>query len=75
MCACVYKGCNNVDQRKTPSFVHHLQSHVAIVAGESAELNCHVTGFPQPQIIWYRDGVKIADGTDFTIGLCIDQRN
>jgi len=39
-------------------------SEVAVTAGQSALLQCHVTGDPRPQVTWTKNGVRLSSESD-----------
>ena len=58
----------DVESRQVPRFIHSLPQDVTVIAGQTAELNCQVAGYPEPQVLWFRDGHRIKDGSEYTIG-------
>ncbi|KGL80828.1 Immunoglobulin-like and fibronectin type III domain-containing protein 1, partial [Tinamus guttatus] len=47
-----YRGVN---QNQPPRFLVQLKPCV-VIAGTECQMNCAVTGHPQPKITWYKDG-------------------
>ena len=43
------------DESLPPSYTKYLTSR-SVKRGESLKLKCDVSGSPQPQIEWYKDG-------------------
>ncbi|XP_046374424.2 uncharacterized protein LOC124147724 isoform X3 [Haliotis rufescens] len=51
-------------KNKSPSVTVPL-CDVDIKAGESAILTCHISGFPQPSVLWRKNGMLIGHTKDF----------
>ena len=39
-------------------------SEVSVISGESAVLQCEVSGEPRPQVTWTKNGVRLSSQTD-----------
>lgn len=51
---------------KAPDFTAKLKDKT-VATGSSVTLTCSVTGIPEPQITWYKDGRELTSGTQYTI--------
>ena len=44
--------------------IRESASEISVTAGESAVLECHVTGDPRPQVTWTKNGVRLSSESD-----------
>jgi len=44
--------------------IRDSSSEVSVSAGQSALLQCHVTGDPRPQVTWTKNGVRLSSLSD-----------
>lgn len=51
---------------KPPQFIHQLYD-MRVMDGEEAKLTCKVTGWPAPEVEWYKSGQKVTDTPDFKL--------
>ena len=58
-------GCVAVVE-SVPVFTRPL-SDMRVIEGQSVRLECHVTGFPEPQLHWSLDGVELTSSVEFAI--------
>ncbi|KAJ8035230.1 Hemicentin-1 [Holothuria leucospilota] len=69
-------SCNVLFEKHTkPEFKTHLQPHMTVIDGKPLKLECSVNGYPNPTILWYKDG-KLLDSqagykTTFSEGFAI----
>lgn len=61
------KEMKPVETQRPPEVVIPLKN-LQLVEGESLELRCQFTGFPSPQVSWFKDGICIDRSKNFTIG-------
>ncbi|XP_054837158.1 immunoglobulin-like and fibronectin type III domain-containing protein 1 [Eublepharis macularius] len=56
-----YKGVN---QNQPPRFLVQLKPHI-VTLGFDCHMSCAVTGYPVPQITWYKDGKSLSQDPSF----------
>eukprot|EP00094_Tigriopus_californicus_P002724 TCALIF_02628-PA protein Name:"Similar to unc-89 Muscle M-line assembly protein unc-89 (Caenorhabditis elegans)" AED:0.08 eAED:0.03 QI:0/0.71/0.12/1/1/0.87/8/85/2824 len=61
------KELKPIETPSPPKVTLPLRNH-QLVEGESLELRCQFSGFPSPQISWFRDGICVDRSKNFTIG-------
>lgn len=58
---------------QAPRFTVKLDNAI-IQEGEQFTFKCHVAGYPEPEVCWYKDGISIINNpdylTDYNQGLC-----
>jgi len=55
-------GLDDLDQLQSPAFIREDSAEVVQGEGEEAVLDCSVTGYPDPTIVWYREGRVLREG-------------
>ncbi|XP_048354043.1 immunoglobulin-like and fibronectin type III domain-containing protein 1 isoform X6 [Sphaerodactylus townsendi] len=65
-----YKGVN---QSQPPRFLVQLKPHI-VTLGFDCHMSCAVTGYPVPQVTWYKDGKNLSQDPSFVtkndFGVC-----
>nr|XP_056700830.1 immunoglobulin-like and fibronectin type III domain-containing protein 1 [Euleptes europaea] len=56
-----YKGIN---QSQPPRFLVQLKPHI-VTLGFDCHMSCAVTGYPVPQVTWYKDGKNLSQDPSF----------
>ena len=51
--------CNATERMQTPPHIVLDPRSAAVAVGGSVEFSCNATGFPPPDILWLKDGVKV----------------
>ena len=51
--------CNAIEPVQTPPQIVLNPRNAEVAVGESVEFSCNATGFPPPDIVWLRNGVKV----------------
>ena len=51
--------CNAIEPVQTPPQIILNPRNAEVAVGGSVEFSCNVTGFPPPDIVWLRNGVKV----------------
>ena len=51
--------CNAIEPVQTPPQIVLNPRNAEVTVGQSVEFSCNVTGFPLPDIVWLRNGVKV----------------
>lgn len=51
-------------EKGPPKILQELKD-VVLVEGSAAKLECRVSAFPDPFIIWYKDGKELKDGPKY----------
>ncbi|KAJ6661000.1 hypothetical protein lerEdw1_016801 [Lerista edwardsae] len=54
----------NINQNQPPRFLVPLKPHLVTV-GFDCHMSCAVTGYPVPQVTWYKDGMNLSQDPTF----------
>ena len=57
----------NTAEKKSPEFLKGLQDQ-EVIEGNEVKFRCKLSGYPQPRVIWYKDGKKIKNSEQYRIG-------
>jgi hypothetical protein len=57
---------------KSRPFFVELVKDITIKQGQDVCLKCKITGIPQPELKWYKDGKLINEANNIKVGLNID---
>ena len=58
---------NSSAEKKAPEYLKGLQDQEAI-EGNEVSFRCKLSGYPQPRVIWYKDGKKLKNCERHKIG-------
>ncbi len=62
---------DNPSDKVCPEFLKELQD-VEVMEGKSARFRCKLRGYPQPRVLWYKDGKRMRDSEEYRIGeICL----
>jgi len=52
---------------KAPEFLRTL-ADVEVTEGQSVKFRCKVKGYPQPRVVWYKDGQLLMTQLNYKLG-------
>ena len=58
---------NSSAERKAPEYLKGLQDQ-EVTEGHEVSFRCKLSGYPQPRVIWYKDGKKLKNSDKYKIG-------
>ena len=64
---CLFLFPDNKQDLKKPEFIKGIQD-VDIKEGQSVKFRCKVKGYPQPRVVWYKDGKLLKSSRSCRIG-------
>lgn len=59
-----YRSRKELREKGPPKILQELKD-VVLVEGSAAKLECRVSAFPDPFIVWYKDGKELKDGPKY----------
>lgn len=57
----------NTQELKAPEFIKGIQD-IEVMEGQSVKFRCKVKGYPQPRVVWYKDGHKLSSSINCKLG-------
>ena len=54
-------------EKQAPQFLKGIQD-VEVVEGRTVKFRCKIRGYPQPRVLWYKDGKRIFSGDNYLTG-------
>ena len=58
---------NSSAEKKAPEYLKGLQDQ-EVIEGNEVSFRCKLSGYPQPRVIWYKDGKKLKNCGQHKIG-------
>ncbi|XP_038047057.1 myosin light chain kinase, smooth muscle-like isoform X3 [Patiria miniata] len=63
----VYRGHRTRKRTYQPPAIHQDIRDCDVFEGSAARFDCRISGFPEPQVYWYKDGREIKENRHFRI--------
>ncbi len=78
-CKCRLNVLQNISNRNrlsrnSPNFVELLKD-AQVIKGNDVCFKCKVTGFPQPEITWFKDGQELVESAHIKVSSHCETRN
>ena len=58
---------NSSADKRAPEYLKELQDQ-EVIEGNEVNFRCKLSGYPQPRVIWYKDGKKLKNSDKYKIG-------
>ncbi|XP_060078348.1 titin-like [Ylistrum balloti] len=62
----VLKVKKNTQELKAPEFLKGIQD-VEVIEGQAVKFRCKVKGYPQPRVVWYKDGQRLKSDSNYKL--------
>ena len=55
---------NSSADKKAPEYLKGLQDQ-EVIEGKEVNFRCKLSGYPQPRVLWYKDGKKLKNSDKY----------